>query len=472
MTEKGRSHIGIPFKTLFYIVCLLAVVAFVGYHIYGMLSADVVSVRAIERITKESVTLKGYLARNEVVIAEESGSMLFSEYSDGAKLKAGELAVSAYSNGGESFEKVKEIALIKKKLAILSQAMNYESERDIDKRISLSYSELMKKYSGGRSDSEGELDALTAALSSREYFFDRESVRDAYSEAEKKLGELKSSLGSADGSYKMPISGYFFGSGDEFGGLFTESLAKGGTADEILSNIATYNNSEKSGKSIAVAAESSEWYLLCPANEKEVSAFVKGRTYDVTVGTFELRASLLDVRAASEGERCVLVLSFGSLPQGFSYDRCSTVELSSGDRRTYRIPSSAIRTSEDGTRGVYVVSGGVVLFRRVEIVKSGDNYVLVKSEKSYKEEQGSEKSAEALYGEIPPLSAGIYRGNTQTSVTEENKADDGTVLVKRDTEDARINTFSEEDGGEFKYLEENEQIIISEGKLYHGKILG
>ena len=149
-----------------------------------------------------------------------------------------------------------------------------------------------------------------------------------------------------------------------------------------------------------------------------------------------------------------------------------TVTLYFDAERTYNLPASALRTSDSGENGVYIMSGGVVLFRRVEVVKSTDTYVLVKSHSSYLDGLNEEKAAEDIFGmEFDDSSlAGIYRGNSYTEF-EKSINDNYTVLIKNPYGDLRINTRTENDPSEYSYLEENELIIISGKNLYHGKIL-
>lgn len=472
MTERDVPVTKKQLKSLFYIVCLIAALAFVGYHMINMLGSDIVTVRASERITHKSIELTAFLARDEEIVADGGDGVVLSDFTNGAKIRKGETCVGVYpaSKAGAA----DEIRLLNYKLALLTEAMRFSTAADTENGITLSYIELMRKLAGGDVGVENEIYSLTLALSGREYFFDKNSLRNAYDSTAAEIQSVAASLGSPIDSAEMPFSGYLFTDGDRFGKLFGADLAESGTADEILAAIATYNNSDNGEKNVVVAARTSEWYLLCPADKEEIKSLAKGSVYTVFAGGIELEATLLDIRTSAESGDEVLVLSLTSLPEGFTYDRRMDIELSVGEERTYRIPTSAVRTADDGSTGVYIMSGGVVLFRRVEIVKSTENYVLVKSYRSYTESLGQEKDAEDIYSSsaAPALSVGIYRGDPDSILNEDSILDDGTVLVKSPVGDVRINTFAGSVNSQYQYLEENELIIISGNKLYHGKIPG
>ncbi len=458
-------------KTLIRLACLAAVLVFTAYHVIRIITDEVITVKANEIITKDTLEVTAYLARDEETVTSANGGYLLSPYGSGNRVLKGETCVSVYPKDAE--ETVAKIKKEEEKLALLKRAMKFYSEEKLEENIDVAYREIMKMLGLGK-DVSGAGNDLLFALTAKDYFFDRESVRKEYEACEERIRELRINLPSPSESFKMPYSGYVFTDSDAFGGVFSGKLAKEATADEIVDAINTYRNREDKGESHAVVSKTAEWYMLCPVSKKEAEPFVKNTVYDVSLGGVSVKATLTDIRDGSEGNGCVLVLEAFEIPENFTFGRSFRVEITYGEERTYRIPTSSVRTSDSGEQGVYILSGGVVVFRRVEILKAGENYVLVKSQKSYGDSLEDRKAAEKQYnnGEVPPLSAGIYRGNGRTEVKDDITGDDGTVLVKRDVGDKRIDTFADDVGSPYKYLEENEQIIISEGKLYHGKILG
>ncbi len=458
MTEKDKAGFSDRLKTVFYLICLAAVLVFVVYHLARMMTSDVITVRASERITSESISFSGILCRDEEFITGAESGVVYSEYPNGTKLKDGEHCIDIYPPG--KADDIKRLSQLRRKHDLLLCAMKYATEEEIGGNLSLSYTDLMRKYSSGSSDIEGEIDALTLALTSRAYLFDKSSASAELERTKSEINSVIAGLGSPSDGGKMPFSGYIFTDGDRNGERFPASLALYGTADEIFSAIDGYRESEKDRYPSAVAAQTHEWYILASVSQSELSDFEKGTSYSARVGGVDLSAYVSDIREGDDG-KSALVLYFDEIPTALTFSREIKVELTSRDTGSYRIPSSAIRTDDDGVTGVYVVSGGVVVFRRIEIIKSSNGYVLARSEREYNAALGSRREAEDLFDFDNGMLYGIYR------------TDSGEGLLIKDREgDTALDLLAGADGVRYKYLEENELIIIFGRELYEGKILG
>ena len=73
----------------------------------------------------------------------------------------------------------------------------------------------------------------------------------------------------------------------------------------------------------------------------------------------------------------VLIFRTDILPEGFSYLRNQTVQVVKSSFTGYRVPVSAVRIV-DGVKGVYILRGSKVLFRKIEPLFEYDGYLIVK----------------------------------------------------------------------------------------------
>lgn len=461
-------------KAIAGIVCLAVLVIFAGYHIYRVFTTEVQYVPAKERVTVDSITFAGYVAREETVITDAAGGIISSPYANASKHTKDEICVYVYPES--CAELIARISRLEDKLALLSRVMSYSSLSAAENNISLSYVELMKVYAAGSSDAQAEVSALLEAMMTRDYIFDKNAVESIYEGAKTELASAKAEL-SAVHSVKggqMPYTGYMFKNGDRYGSVFSKELAVSGSADDILNAISLYNSESyiDSSERVAVATRTNVWYILAPISDAEADLIERGSEYRVNADGVSLKCVVEDIRRSKNAGGTVAVLKTDDLPPSFDYNRKMTVTLYFEEQRTYNLPVSAVRTADSGETGVYIMSGGVVLFRRVEVVKSTDTYVLVKSHASYVDGLNEEKPAEEIYGMESGDSSdiGIFRGNAYTEF-KESISDNYTVLIKGPFGDMRINTRTENEPSEFSYLEENELIIISGRNLYHGKLL-
>lgn len=463
--------------TLFYAVCLVAALSFVGYHLYRLLGSDIVTVRAENRHFRDEKSYVGYIARDGETVALPSGSVRFCG-SDGKRFKTGEVFAYIYSADKQPI--LDEIESLEYENEILTSAMYYTSLSQSEADAELYYTELMNKLSLGNFSVGSEADKLLSSCLSGDYVFDRTEIKKALSENESRISELEASLGNYIGTAKMPFTGSLYFGGDEGERIFTASLAKDGTVDEILSAISEYRSLGGGDDSLCTAVRFNKWYIILPVTLEDAKTYDKGSTYTLLIGEgkSECEATLDDVRMASDAKNACLVFSLTEDVQGFDYTREFDVSVVVNEYDGYRIPFSALRNAKDGTSGVYILSGGVVIFRRVEIVSTNGSYVLVRSYKDQAANEESEKTANRIYSSKygESLFTGIYPGGAYTFFGDEDNRFDNDINrslnIKGVERDVSIDLNSALEKHEYGYLEENEFIIIKGSSLYHGKIPG
>lgn len=463
--------------TLFYAVCLVAALSFVGYHLYRLLGSDIVTVRAENRHFRDEKDYVGYIARDGETVAMPDGCVRFCG-SNGERFKVGEVFAYIYPSEKQSI--LDEIESLEYENEILTSAMYYTSLSQSEADAALYYTELMNKLSLGDASVKTETDKLLSSCLSGEYVFDRTKIKKALSENESRISELEASLGKHIGSVKMPCTGSLYFGGDAGETIFTSKLASEGTADEMLSAINEYTSLASVSKGFCTAVRFNKWYIIVPVTLEDAKTYAKDSVYTLLVGEdeSECEATLDDVRMASDAKNACLVFSLTEDVQGLEYSRELDVRVVVSEYDGYRIPFSALRNAKDGTSGVYILSGGVVIFRRVDIVSTNGSYVLVRSFKDQAANEESEKAANRIYSSKygDSLFTGIYPGGAYTFFGDDNKLFDNDVNrslnIKGIERDVSIDLNSALEKHEYGYLEENEFIIIKGSSLYHGKIPG
>jgi len=475
----GKSTAKRMWHTAYYVVCLVAAVAFVGYHLYSLVYSDIVTLRAENKHFKDTSSYVGYVARDEQTVPAPEGALLFLG-ENAARFKQGDDCAYVYSS--YMSEKLEEIKKLEEQNAILSSALYYNTLSQSDADADLYYKELMSKLSLGNASVSQSADSLVSAQLSKDFVFDRAALREAKENNEKRIEELKNSLGNYSSSVKMPSTGYFFRGGDAFGQLFGATLAEMGSADDIFSAIDEYSateNDENSEKLFTVT-RFGEWYLLVETTPEDSNRYVKGNDYTLLLGKNETesKAHLDDIRTSFDGKRTCLVFSLASPVSKLETERCLGVKIVTAEYDGYRIPFSALRNDKNGVSGVYVMSGGVVIFKRVEMVKVTDSYVLVRSYESYLAELEKNRSASKIYNSRyeDSLFTGIYPGGVYSTFEDRNKIfgspDNVSLNVKGIEQDTSVNLAAALEKNEYGYLEENELVIIKGSSLYHGRISG
>lgn len=470
--QKGKlNRIGLA---VFYILCLIAAIAFVSYHLYGLLASDIVTVRAEKKHVEDVDIRVGYLARDERPLAIPSGALLYAG-ENGAKLKEGDVCVSVYADGMKTT--LDRIALLERESAILNNALYYTTLEQSSSDADIAYKELMDSLSHSDISVSDVADSLVGAQLSADYVFDRDAIRQAKKKIDAEAEDLKSTLGLPESTVKMPMGGFFYKNGDSFSELFCADLAENASADEILSAIDNYHASADGENSqLCSMTYDSKWYILVPVSAESSKMYAKGRNYTLRLGdnASEAKAELSGVRITSDGKEACLVFSLFDVAHGFDYGRSFEVEIVSAEYDCYRIPFSALRQAEDGSYGVYILSGGVVLFRRVEMIRSTDSYVLVSSAEDYLSRLEESKNAKEIYSSRygDSLFTGVYPGGAYPYFEKGDKLFENKLNISGPEMTVTIDILEDSESFKYSYLEENEFVIIKGSSLYHGKIPG
>jgi hypothetical protein len=172
---------------------------------------------------------------------------------------------------------------------------------------------------------------------------------------------------------------------------------------------------------IGSAVYSSKWYIAIPADEAGFETFKGnvGKTYDVEfLGADGLSVQMLleavvaeksdgaitadetaetgdDEESNLDSSQTYLLFSSFDLARISSLDRHQSVRITLGSSTGYRIPKDAVHTVGDA-RGVYILVGNMIEFRRITIIGEGDGYYVATTyEKDF---------AEGIESEIPYLS--------------------------------------------------------------------
>jgi hypothetical protein len=91
----------------------------------------------------------------------------------------------------------------------------------------------------------------------------------------------------------------------------------------------------------------------------------------------------------SDGERAVLLFSCEQMPAGFRFERVQDVRIVTETWEGYYVPETALHTDADGTLGVYILRGGVVCFRRIEVLYEGAGYRVAAAYDPEREDPGT-----------------------------------------------------------------------------------
>ena len=196
-----------------------------------------------------------------------------------------------------------------------------------------------------------------------------------------KLDELNAQItalsGAASGGttrITAPVSGTYSAVADGYESVLTPEVLETMTPSQ-LSSAAPQSVSTTVGKLI----QGSAWYFAANVNEKDAASLKENSRLTLRMASgvdFDLPVTLTRISAAENG-KCLIVLKSTRYLSYMTLLREQNAELIISAYDGLRVPKNALRVDENGVSGVYCLVGRVAYFKPVSIVYQGSDYCLV-----------------------------------------------------------------------------------------------
>jgi len=390
-----RSEGSFFVKTLRNIVLILLLIIFVSIVLHFR-NRERDTVSALMADATASSEYKGVFIRKEEPVTYSGNGILSYNVSDGGKLSSGGVIAQVYPND-EQVSINREIDKLTRELDILEMIQNPGtlesaqpstlSEGIKENYRSLMYSRDMKDYNAMQSA----MDDLLIHLST--YQIITNEVADfsqQVSDINESISSLKQSSVAPSETIYSPRSAYFVSYCDGYEDKFTEeSLGTLTVADIENADDKKLTDSNIVGKLV----DGYTWYLAVIAdNSKKMYAIgdiVKLR-FGPSADT--CNAEIHDIRDEGDPAKSIIVLSCSRFNYDMVQHRCELVELIKGEYSGLKVPREAIRfvdldeelydekgNKSEGivnTKGVYILKGEQVDFKKIDVIYEGSDYVL------------------------------------------------------------------------------------------------
>lgn len=375
-------------KRVFLYFCAASLTVFLVfyfcYHLFNGFAPEIRTEMALEASAQDTLTLEGYLFRDETVVYSSFAGTVDYAVADGARVGIGDVLARVYAaaDDGSIRRRTVEIDGQIKLLEAsnIGEGVVISDTAATDARIDSLLYALRDDLADGRLDyARRELDGLLIQLNKREIItggVQNYNDRIATLEAEKNAltARLSGSVQEITGTH----SGYFFYGVDGYESLFDADALGTMTLDDFAVLKGTEPRPVSAG-AVGKLLDSYTWYVAVPVERALLDRFDEGGHYRLTFPyNYNLTLEMTLARAVTEYERedAVLVFACTSMPEGFSYLRVQNVEITMRAQSGLLVPEEAVRIV-DGVTGVYILHGGKVEFRRIEILLQRDGDCIV-----------------------------------------------------------------------------------------------
>lgn len=377
---------GIRDKILMAII-FLSIFSLIGVQIYVRTNVTVDTEEAVIYTCKDGISFTGVLVRDEsLVYSTYTGEgVLDYTVSDGARLSKKSEIANIYDSYDQLYNRYK-IDKLTQEIELLENAQDhgttdYAQPEFITAQITESYKEILsgiasKDFESAYSDSNDMLKLMNIYKISS-------NLEGDFTE---RIGELTMELNVLNASLKSPLStitssetGYFTSSFDGYESeLSVESISSLTTADinsiirkprKASANTTGYDNvigkvfSDYSWKMVGIINTPDKYFV----NQTITLAFTSTNDRHKVV--------VESITSTGNGNEAIIVLSCDELNSDIAAARVAEVELIFDEHTGIRVSRNAIRFV-NGEKGVYVIEGELIEFKKLDVIYDGDDYVL------------------------------------------------------------------------------------------------
>jgi hypothetical protein len=162
------------------------------------------------------------------------------------------------------------------------------------------------------------------------------------------------------------------------------------------------------------------WYVTCKLDKKSAADYEVGKYYTLRFPYSANKNVKMELkRVISETDKTEIVLIFSTIimPEGFNYLRKQDVEIVNTQYTGLKVPKSAMRMIS-GIKGVYILVGDVISFRRAEeLYEFEDSYLISMADSAYafKDDEDADKAKNkfaklALYDHVVVRGRDLFDG--------------------------------------------------------------
>ena len=370
------------YKILAIVLCACLFVMYVLYQVVLVSKAEMETQPALKETVYTTIDTKGFIVRDEKFITNNATGTTVSFAKNGERVASGD-TVSIIFNSQSDASSYLKISELEKSIAHYEelsgqanfQAVNIDS---LNQKINNELVDFLEYR-----DSNQLKNAVSCAEIFRDSLTGKQIATGTVLDFSEQLAKLKNELSQLQQtkySYteiKSDSAGYYINGADGY-----ETTLDFTKVNEF--DLKTVESALKS-KPQAVASNvigrvvsSFEWYIVCSVPTEDTVNLTVDDTLYVNVpyeGIEKLPVTLYKVGERGE-DNTMLILSCSQMNESLADLRIEDIQIITEEYSGYKISNSAIRTV-DGVKGVYVVRGNLLGFRKIHIVHSEDNFTIV-----------------------------------------------------------------------------------------------
>lgn len=371
---------------------MLFILVFIGYQIYSAVYSPYQTETVVSLNHENKIEVDGmFLRSEEAVEANHQGYIVHYLYSDGKKIGAGGTVAELYSSENDvlNYEKIKELNQL---VELLKESQDQSSvlvtnADQITNQINAKIKELsIAVYNNDYEAINDCKNNIQILLNRRNIITEKEKDFNEYiSQVNSQISSLKKQIKNPLKTVRANKNGNFVINTDGYENSAQYSKISSMSALDIESYIETSQPEEISNNTIGKLITNFDWHycFMLPIDDNEYNERIKiGTTLKMRFN--DVSSEILPVSVSNvivddvNGKMAVFVKS-NHLTGKFCSARKEQADIIFSSVKGYKIKISAVRI-ENEQKGVYVVIGKQMFFRKIDVIYEEDDYVVCRIE--------------------------------------------------------------------------------------------
>ncbi|MBR5976398.1 MAG: hypothetical protein IK046_01135 [Clostridia bacterium] len=383
MTETQKANL----KKLLIGALSVLLIVYIVYQAYMIIHNPVGTELAYEFTVEDKLTADVFVARDETYVINRQKGTVIAAVENGSRVSKGEEVAHIFSEteAADTYLKLRELEQeIDRYERLAKQSDNYLfNVRDLENYIDEETIDLVTLIS------ERNFSRLDEQVNDfRNKVVTKQISTGSAIDFGSKLAALKAqyeTLSKENIKHRNVVaseSGYYINGADGYENIVDCKEIKNITTDEVRAALAAEPKAVPED-AVGRIVKEFNWYLITVVESKQVSGLKTGRSITVNLPYSSISSIDAKVYAMSENRdtgEIALVLSCNLMNPDVASLRHEAAEIVIASHTGLKIPTSALRVNDDGDKGVYVLSGNIAKFKKVNIIYSEKDFVLSKAE--------------------------------------------------------------------------------------------
>lgn len=377
---KKRKNNSTKLVAIILVLSLLA--SYIIYQAVIASKSEMETQFALYETVYKTIDTTAFVVRDEMFIKNNTNGTRVSFAGNGARVARGDTVSIVFESPDDaaSYLKISELEESIAHYTELSGQANFQtmninslsSKIDdelvdfLEARDRRDYKDAIDSARVFRDSVTGKQIAIGSSLDFSKQLATLQNELDTLKQAEYKYTEIKSES-----------AGYYIHGSDGYENVLKHSDIDNITVKDV-ENALNSKPGDIASDVVGRVVSSFKWYLVCAVDTAETVNLSYNRDIYINIpyqGVERLPVTLYKIGERT-GDKTMLILSCDLMNDAISDIRIENIEIITEEYRGYKIQNSSIRTVE-GEKGVYVVRGNLLGFRKIRVLYSTDSYSIV-----------------------------------------------------------------------------------------------